>query len=91
MRQKIRALVVAAALGIGIAGVLAAPAGASPGDTPASNLNGYWNGTGAAGCHPQGFNWNPLGGNPEAGQWAGWGNPPGGSVSFYCAPGQPFH
>jgi hypothetical protein len=84
MRQKVGALVVAVALSVGIAGVLAAPAGAAP---PGKAL-GYDNGTGPGGCRPQGFNWNPLGGNPEGGQWAGWGNPPGQSVSFFCAPGQ---
>jgi hypothetical protein len=83
MRRKMGALVVAAGLSIGITGVLAAPAGAAPPDKE----QGYWNGTGPGGCRPQGFNWNPQGGNPETGQWAGWGNPPGQSVSFYCAPG----
>jgi hypothetical protein len=84
MRQKIGALVAAVVLSIGIAGVLAAPAGAAP----PNKEQGYAHGVGPGGCLPQGFNWNPLGGNPEAGQWAGWGNPPGQSVSFYCAPGQ---
>ena len=81
MKQKIRVVVAAAVLGSGIVGALAGQAGADPG-------NGYWNGNGPSGCHPQGFNWNPLGGNPQGNQWSGWGNPPGQSVSYWCAPGQ---
>jgi hypothetical protein len=86
MRQKIGAFVAAAVLGSGIVGALAGPAGASGNNNPPAN--GYWNGVGPGGCRPQGFNWNVLGGNPASGQWAGWGNPPGQSVSYWCAPGQ---
>lgn len=85
MNKKVGALVAAAVLGTGIVGALATPAGATPGN---GNGNGYWNGTGPGGCGPQGFNWNPLGGNPQGNQWSGWGNPPGQSVSYWCAPGQ---